>query len=220
MFSARQTLPFAATNITCLTKPKFRISPLARSLISPLGIATIIAGGVFIYVGYENNSISNSAIGWVLVIFGALLTMFGLQQYVTNFMNPPRDPEVVHGPTEVRLLIQCMGTMARADGAIDLREIDIIEEIHARMLGIAINSDDVREILSELGPDFDIFRKLRESQSQISPLMKRKIVQACHLVMASDLKIRQAEVNKIDEIGSAVGFSKEEVKQITAIAEI
>ena len=193
---------------------------MGKKLISPLGIVAIIAGVITLFYGYDNQDTGLAAIGWILIIVGALLTLFGIQQYVSAFMNPPRDPEMVHGQSEVRLLIQCMGVMAKADGSIDVREIEIIEEIHARMLGVKINSEEVREILSEFDTGFDIREKLRESRGEISPIMKRKIVQASHLVMASDLKIRQSEVSKITEIGEAVGFSEEEVKQIIAVAEI
>jgi len=88
------------------------------------------------------------------------------------------------------------------------------------MLGIRINSREVREILSEFDETFDIKARLKADRAKISPLMKRKIVQACHLVMTSDLEIRDSEVSKIHEIGEALGFSTTEIEQIVALAEI
>lgn len=194
---------------------------MQKIIIGPLGIILIVGGMVCLYFGYSNDSAGTAAIGWGAILLGTLFALLGLHQTVDRLLNPVReDPEVQYGHAEVRLLIQCMGVMARADGKIDSKEVETIEEIHARMLGIAINSQEVAEILSEFDQGFDINRRLRESRSMVSPLMKRKIVQACHLVMASDLKIRQSEMSKIIEIGASLGFSKLEVEEIIAVAEI
>lgn len=194
---------------------------MQKMFVSPFGIILIVVGVVCLYIGYSGGSPGTAAIGWGAILFGTLFALLGLHQYVERFLNPTReDPEIQYGHAEVRLLIQCMGVMARADGNIDPKEVETIEEIHARMLGIAINSQEVSEILSEFDENFDINQRLQENRSKVSPLMKRKIVQACHLVMASDLKIRQSEISKIVEIGASLGFSRQEVEEIIAVAEI
>jgi len=193
---------------------------MASRLTSPLGLLILIAGIITLYLGYSGGDGTLAALGWVCLIVGTFLLIFGLHRFVSGFLNPPTEEIMEHGHAEVRLLIQCMGVMASADGKIDEKEVETIEEIHARMLGIRINSREVREILSEFDETFDIKARLKADRAKISPLMKRKIVQACHLVMTSDLEIRDSEVSKIHEIGEALGFSTTEIEQIVALAEI
>ncbi|MBL4892288.1 MAG: TerB family tellurite resistance protein [Rhizobiaceae bacterium] len=120
----------------------------------------------------------------------------------------------------MRLLIQTMGIIARADGKIEDSEIDTISEIHARMFGINLKKEEVEEILSELGSPIEILGSLGRNKSKISPLMKQKIIQACHLVIISDLDIDDKESAQIGAIGLALGFSDTQIKEMVALAEI
>jgi len=192
---------------------------MPKGLTSPIGLVLILAGAVALYFAYEFGNPVWAAIAWAAIIIGAFLLIYGIHRFVSNFLNPPVNVDIQHGPTEIRLLIQSMGVVARADGKVEDKEIETIEAIHARMLGIRINPVEVDEILSEFGPDFDIRTRLEKARSKISPLMKRKIVHACHLVMMSDLQIDASEVSKVHEIGHALGFSDTEIDEIIAVAE-
>ena len=87
------------------------------------------------------------------------------------------------------------------------------------MLGIKIDEAEIREILSEFGPDFDIAKRLDRDRGLISPTMKRLIVQSCHLVMVSDLEIDNSETAQINEIGMALGFSQGDIDDILATTQ-
>ena len=98
--------------------------------------------------------------------------------------------------------------------------LDSIARIHEQMLGIRISHEEIREILSEFGPDFDITQRLVESRAKISPTMKRLIVQSCHLVMVSDMEVSGREENRIHEIGLALGFDQSEINDLIASAGV
>ena len=87
-------------------------------------------------------------------------------------------------------------------------------------LGIKISKAEIREMLSEFGPDFNITKRLVESRAKISPAMKRIIVQSCHLVMISDLEVDTTEENRIHEIGLALGFDQSEIDDLIASAGV
>ena len=111
-----------------------------------------------------------------------------------------------------------MGAIAAADAKIQDTEVQTIARIHEQMLGIRIDEREVREILSEIGPKFNIAKRLEKNRSNISPAMKNTIVQSCHLVMISDLDVSRVEENRIHEIGTALGFTVEEVDDLVATA--
>lgn len=184
-----------------------------------LAAALIVVGVIIVYL-FPNVSpwISNLAKMGILV--GMVVFLVRTHRAVRAFLYPPQTGETKQGEIEMRLLIQTMGLIARADGKIEDSEIDTICEIHARLFGINLSKEEVEEILSELGSPIEILGSLTQNKSKISPLMKQKIIQACHLVIISDLDIDDKESAQIGAIGLALGFSNPEIKEMVALAEI
>lgn len=185
-----------------------------------MGIALICFGAYGIFQGYAAGEISTSAIGFAGIIGGALLTLFGFGKRVNDRVQQPGRELSDRSHAEVKALIQSMGVVAVADQLVREREVQAISNVYERMLGIRISEEEIREILSEFGPDFDIAKRLNENRSMISPEMKRMIIQSCHLVMVSDLEVVKPEENRIFEIGMALGFDAVEIDDLIASAEI
>ena len=122
-------------------------------------------------------------------------------------MAPPSSSKLSRGQTEIRALIQSMGVVAVADGKIRHREVAAIAEIHEQVLGLEISEDEVREILTEFDDRFDISDRLVRDRGQISPAMKKMIIECCQRVMVSDLEVPPSEISKVHEIGAALGYS-------------
>lgn len=181
-----------------------------------IGLALIAGGAVGIFFGYSGNDWSMAGLGWLALIIGALATLFGFGKRASDRVSTPHKEVTEHAHAEVRALIQSMGVVAVADEKIREQELATIANIHEQMLGIRISEDEVREILSEFGPDFDITARLVKNRSKISPAMKRTIVQSCQLVMISDLEVVKPEQGKLREIGLALGFDQTEIEDLIA----
>lgn len=179
----------------------------------------ILVGILVLYLFPETRSWQTD-LAKAAILVGFLITLIRLHRAVRAFLYPPQQAKAHQGEIEMRLLIQSMGIIARADGKINKHEIETIREIHARIFGINLDETEVNQILSDLGSPVDILSNLGRNKSQVSPLMKQKIIQACHLVTISDLDIDSRERAQITAIGMALGFSETEIKEITATAEI
>ncbi|MGI9350030.1 MAG: hypothetical protein ACR2O3_00590 [Rhizobiaceae bacterium] len=182
------------------------------------GIALILAGAAGIYSGYSGDDAVIAGSGWGAMIIGTLITLFGFGKRTSDRVENPDPESADHAHAEIRALVQSMGVIAVADKKIRDQEIETIARIHEQMLGIGITDDEIREILSEFTEDFDITKRLARDRGRISPMMKRLIVQSCHLVMISDLEIVRAEENRIHEIGLALGFDPSEIEDLIASA--
>ena len=183
-----------------------------------IGIILIAAGGMGIYTGYEAGDFVIATAAWGVLIIGTLVTLFGIGKRTSEQIKNPSQSTSDHGHTEIRALIQSMGVVAVADKKVRDSEIKTIGRIHEQMLGISISDTEIREILAEFGSDFDIAARLKRNRSEISPMMKKLIVQSCHLVMVSDLEVVPTEENKVHEIGQALGFEKSQVDDLIATA--
>lgn len=189
-------------------------------VIVAAAILLIVAGGVILYFGYESQSPIGAALGWAAIVGGALTLLGGIARFMSEFMKPQHTPESDYGPAEIRLLIQAMGAMAAADGHYADEEIAAIAGIHERMLGISIPMEDVRGILKDIPPDFDIAGRLAAERSKLSPTMRGLILKCCYLVMISDLDEDSAEQRRIHDIGRALGFSDSQTDDMIAAAGV
>ncbi len=183
-----------------------------------IGLVLIAAAAAGIYAGYSAEDFIISAMSWGALIIGTLVTLFGYGKRTSDRMQSPDNAASDQGHAEIRALIQSMGVVAVADRKIRDQEVETIARIHEQMLGISISDAEVREILSEFGTDFDIAKRLTRDRAQISPVMKRLIVQSCHLVMISDLEVVPPEENRVHEIGNALGFEFDEIEDLIATA--
>lgn len=179
-----------------------------------LGGLLVIAGGIGLYFAYQAPSFGGAALGWLAVIVGALILLGGIGRQISRTMSPAGRDET--GPTEVRLLIQSMGAMAAADRHIANEEVAEFARIHEEMLGLAIDANEVREILSEFTADYDIVARLQAARAELSPLMRQTILKSCHRVMVSDAIEHRAERDLFIEIGTALGFYEEQIDALIA----
>lgn len=182
------------------------------------GLVLILGGAYGIYSGYSTENWGMAGVGWGAVLVGAISTLFGFGKRASETVETPHREVTDHANAEVRALIQSMGVVAVADNKIRDLEIETIVNVHDQMLGVTITQEEVREILSEFGPEFDITSRLIENRGKISPTMKRTIVQCCHLVMIADKEIVQREQNKVQQIGLALGFSEAEIEDMITSA--
>ncbi|MEM7067318.1 MAG: TerB family tellurite resistance protein [Pseudomonadota bacterium] len=186
-----------------------------------IGILLIIASGLGIVSGYSAGDFAIAGFAWAMLIIGTLITLFGIGKRISENRREMRNPNPQssdQGHAEIRALIQSMGVVAVADNKVRDQEVEAIGRIHEQMLGIHISGDEIREILKEFESGFDINARLTRNRSQISPTMKRVIVQSCHLVMVSDMEIVPPEESKVHEIGRALGFDNTEIDDLIATA--
>lgn len=182
------------------------------------GLVLVLGGAAGIYVGYSNSDWALSGIGWAALLVGAIGTLFGFGKRASDRVETPSHEQSDAAHAEVRALIQSMGVVAVADAKIRDQEVAAISEIHEQMLGVSISAKEVREILSEFDQNFNITERLTAKRGQISPAMKRTIVQACHLVMVSDLEVVEREEDRVNQIGLALGFDQSEIEDLIASA--
>lgn len=180
------------------------------------GIILILAGAYGIYNGYSGDNWGMAGVGWGALIIGTLSILFGVGKRASDKVASPHNEVTEHAHAEVRALIQAMGVVALADDKIRDIEVETIVNVHDQMLGLRISHEEVKEILSEFGPDFDIVGRLTANRGKISPSMKRTIVQCCQLVMVSDREVVPNEKSKIHEIGLALGFDQTEIDDMIA----
>jgi uncharacterized tellurite resistance protein B-like protein len=183
-----------------------------------IGVLLIGAGAIGIYSGYSGSDWAIASAGWAGVIIGALATLFGFGKRASETVASPHREVTEHANIEMRALVQSMGVVAVADAKIRDLEIETIINVYDQMLGVRISPEDVRKILGEFGPGFDITKMLTQNRSKISPTMKRTIVQCCHLVMISDKEVVKTEQHRVKEIGLALGFDQSEIEDMISSA--
>ncbi len=182
------------------------------------GLLLITAGSFGLFNAYEGSNSGYAIISWGAILVGALALLGGIGQRIGNLMAPPSSSKLSRGQAEIRALIQSMGVVAVADGKIRNREVAAIGDIHEQVLGLQISEEEIREILSEFDDKFDITRRLENDRGQISPAMKKMIIECCQRVMVSDLEVPPSEISKVHEIGAALGYSKADIDEIIAAA--
>ena len=189
-------------------------------IIIILGLLLIALGGFALYFAYENAHAMAATGAWIAIIGGTLVLLGGIARFMSQFMSPQHAVESDYGQTEIRLLIEAMGTMAAADGKIAEQEIETIAQIYERMLGSRIALKDVRAILDNLSVNFDITPRLAAERGNLSPQMRRLIFNCCYLVMMSDLVEERREQDAMRRIGNALGFSNEQIADMIAAASV
>lgn len=187
-------------------------------VMTVLGLLLVSASALALYFGYSSQDILLSGLAWAGLLIGAVLSMVGFARSRTPriYASDLAPEEADRRHVEIRALVQSMGVMALADKKIRNEEVATIASIHEQILGLAITHEEVYEILDEFVPGFNITRSLTEKRGLISPAMKRKIVQCCHLVSVSDLEIAEPEAGKLMEVGLALGYDEDEIRDIIA----
>jgi uncharacterized tellurite resistance protein B-like protein len=183
-----------------------------------IGILLIVGGAIVLFVGYSSGNAAWAAIAWAAIIGGTLALLGGIARKVSSFMEQKPNNNSDYAHAEIRTLIKSMGEMAVADGVIDPREVATIANVHERMLGITISTNEVAEILSEFDEKDDMAKTLEADRKMVNPAMKRMIIQSCYLVMVADGHKAGVELSRLLEIGDALGISKTEVEHLISIA--
>lgn len=193
-----------------------------------IGIIFISFGAYILYSGYEIENPTISGFGFAAIIIGAMFAMFGVSQRKKAKAMPDETASLMSledetpqnveedSSIEIHAIIQSMGVVAVADKRIRQEEVETIASIYEEMLGMKIQNEEVRSILDEFDDHFDIEEHLTRNRSLISPSMKRTIIQSCRKVMVSDLETVRSELDRILEIGRALGFSDAEIEDIIA----
>ncbi len=182
------------------------------------GIILIIAGAALLFAGYSSDNAAWAAIAWAAIIGGAISLLTGVGRKVRTFMELKPNNNADYAHAEIRTLIKSMGEMAAADGVIDPREVATIADIHERMLGISISTKEINKILSDFDKSDNIAETLTADRKMVNPAMKRMIIQSCYLVMVADGKKAGVELDRLHDIGDALGITKIEVDHLISIA--
>ncbi len=182
------------------------------------GIILIIAGAALLFAGYSSDNAAWAAIAWAAIIGGAISLLTGVGRKVRTFMELKPNNNADYAHAEIRTLIKSMGEMAAADGVIDPREVATIADIHERMLGISISTREINKILSDFDKSDNIAETLTADRKMVNPAMKRMIIQSCYLVMVADGKKAGVELDRLHDIGDALGITKNEVDHLISIA--
>lgn len=185
--------------------------------------ALLVAGGaVALYFGYENDASLLSLGAVVAIIAGAVVLMYGLSSiFNPDLALPPSPPAVHHShdPAHLRLLVQCMGAVAAADGQIAEEELATISRIYERMVGHGVPATQIAGMVAERkGPA--VMAQLRAQRASLPIAIRQTIVKCCYLVMMSDLDDSRTEIGKVREIGKALGFSAQQVEDLIALAGV
>lgn len=190
-------------------------------LVTAAGVLLVIAGAAGLYSGYENQAVIVAALGFAAVIAGAVVLMYGASGMASGPASKPAERVLTrhHDEWQVRLLVQCMGAVAAADGAVSPDELAAISRISERMMGRRMASDDIAGMVAELkGPA--VAKRLAEERDRLPAAMRQTIVKSCYLVMMSDLDEGRREIGKVREIGRALGFSAQETDDLIAMAGV
>ena len=187
-------------------------------IIALVGASLVLGGAVALYFSYEAGNPAYAAGSWAAIILGAMAMMMAVSRGLTGFLAPQKATESAYGQDEIRLLVQTMAAMAAADGKIAGQEIEAIINVHERMLGLAISSDEVSAILSGIGPDFDIAGELQRQRAKLSPQFQVLLVKCAWLVMMSDYVEHKRETETIYAIGQALGFETSDIDDMIAAA--
>lgn len=193
---------------------------MGSRLVTAAGVLLVIAGAVGLYFGYENQVVIIAALGFAAVIAGAIVLMYGATGMAAGpAASTTRALTRHHDEWQVRLLVQCMGAVAAADGAVSPDELAAISRISERMMGRRLASEDIAAMVAELkGPA--VAQRLMAERDRLPVTMRQTIVKSCYLVMMSDLDEGQREIGKVREISRALGFSAQETNDLIAMAGV
>lgn len=189
-------------------------------LLTLAGLLLVAAGGMGLYFGYGSEAPVIAALSFASVIVGAIVLMFGATGL---FGEKPAAvasvAKVRHEEWQVHLLIQCLGAVAAADGAVSSDELATVSRICERLTGSRIADEEIAATVAMLkGPA--VAQKLATERERISPAMRQMMVKGCYLVMMSDLSQSRKELGKVHEIGKALGFSTREIDDQIAMAGV
>ena len=183
------------------------------------GVVLVAGGAIALYYGYENQA-SLLALGAVVaIIAGAVALMYGMSGLFYPDTPLPAPPPSVNNGAHLRLLVQCMGTVAAADGQISEDELATISRIHQRMVGHGVPAAQIAAMVAERkGPA--VLASLRAERETLPLAMRQTIVKCCYLVMMSDLDEARTEIGRVREIGKALGFSAQQIEDLFAMAGV
>jgi tellurite resistance protein len=117
------------------------------------------------------------------------------------FSRPP------HGSTEWRgldLVLQVMSAMAAADGEMETREINAIQQIYLTTFGRSVTGEDIRTAAEFVLRKGGLFELLSAASDSLSEATKEEIIRSAYLVLLADGKISDDERTTLKQIAVAL----------------
>jgi uncharacterized membrane protein YebE (DUF533 family) len=184
-----------------------------------IGVVLVAGGAIALYYGYENQASLLALAAVAAIIAGAVALMYGVSSLLNPDLPLPAPPPSMHNEAHLRLLVQCMGTVAAADGQISEDELATISRIHQRMVGHGVPAAQIAAMVAERkGPA--VLASLRAQREALPLPLRQTIVKCCYLVMMSDLDEARTEIGRVREIGKALGFSAQQIDDLFAMAGV
>jgi tellurite resistance protein len=109
------------------------------------------------------------------------------------FSRPP------HGSTEWRgldLVLQVMSAMAAADGEMETREINAIQQIYLTTFGRSVTGEDIRTAAEFVLRKGGLFELLSAASDSLSEATKEEIIRSAYLVLLADGKISDGSARR------------------------
>jgi tellurite resistance protein len=108
-----------------------------------------------------------------------------------------------------------MVKMCLADGVVDPEEVTVIREIYAKLAGVEISEEDVREEIAEAMTDTRTVQQyLKDGIGMFNLHAKELIVKAAFFVAAADGEFQVEEQKLLNNIGAALQMSKDQFQAV------
>lgn len=162
----------------------------------------IAPGGIFVVAGGA--------------MFGGMLQVFvGLVQYVKFVSKNRADQLMPHATKELRALIRAMMAMAKSDGELEKRELDVIRAIIANVTNNEIGWGTVNDVCTEVALEQKpITIYLAEKERGLDEDVKKLIIRCSFMIAVSDGKIAEDELTLLLSIGQALRIDAADVHNI------
>ena len=185
-----------------------------------LGLVLIGLGAYWLTMGYGGQLAGIAGAGWVSVILGALISIYGAVK-IFRYIRQRKMAALQFIPTAIenRLLLHAMGSVSTADKKIVEDEMQTISNVYQELIGIPIQLKEIMEIVNALDLNFNIVEELSEHAKKVRPEMRETIVKACYQVMVSDKESAPSELFRIGEIGEALGIDPQKVESLLSEME-
>jgi uncharacterized membrane protein YebE (DUF533 family) len=109
--------------------------------------------------------------------------------------------------TKCNVILRAMVAMARADGHLDTREVDLIQEIYQECTGKALTADTVAEAARE-NAGIDFREALTALSSSLDHTTKDEILCAAYRVLLADDRVAGEERKELHDMAKALKVSE------------
>lgn len=131
------------------------------------------------------------------------------------------DPEEENARFRAQLgdvMLRCLVSMARADGSIDHRELEVIADVLTRLVGSAYEVEDVQAAVNT-APKESLDRVLKEIAPSLNDQGKVLVIHGLALVARADGDVSEEELDVVFQAGKTLGLRRNDVQRILAVEE-